>query len=725
MKPSQDSNKDINYGIKDHKALGKQIRDYQIAPASVGNHLKLAARESNKAVYSFSRGLIHTQQSKEQFLDEAQQLFDTSVKMDSTDRTMVLKAMIDETGRAGSLFLIQNMAMLKKKDARACMKDFMSAGGGMTDIAVWMQHAGHVLRKHNVKASDTAEVVVDALGDAAEWLVDALEDGVDAIIEAIDAIIDAATDVGAALVDLFEDVVDWTIQEMGDLLAALIELGRDLGEFVGATFDWAYAAVSNFVAAAFEVGFRIADLLATVVSESYFVLRRFVNGIIENLGPIGEVFDFILTQVENATDRLWRSTLLAIRFAEGTLQDALDWASEQSQMVMEAMVRAWESIGEALETLYEWANTAGALVWRAIGEATATIGNSIYYAYNFLTTSAIPFIFDYTRGLIAAGVAIGGLIGWAVGRTVEIAAEVIRAALDTGITIGTMLVEIARDPGSALETFIQGMQEVGQTLDDLFEAVIIDTAEEFLEEVVEALLELEEAIIDMGRAILRVSAAALAGFIAHLFSQLGSYRGLLPEEEADGRTVFGNSLDYQNVFLSTEDPLNFIIFGVQDLFTQEPDSRAFVTINLINFDVTDGPIDRPTLIHELTHIWQSRTVGGIYMAEAIIAQTDLGSGYNYGYDDFRVEEEDVITMNDRYDGTTTTYDALGFILGRNGEQALDDANGDFEAFNREQQGQIMMHWFVRTQLELTDFNGDLVSFDASSLDPYQQFVASA
>lgn len=704
------------------KKVGKQIRKQKILVKDIGKHLKIAAVDSNEAIYSFSRGLLSTQTDKKQFIEESQQLFDTSIKLKSSERKMVLSAIIDETGRAGSLFVIQNIGALKKVDARSCMKDFMDSGGTMPDIAVWMKHAGQVLRKHNVKATDTAGVVVDALGDAAEWLVDTLEDGVDAIVEAVDAIIDAATSIGAALVDLFEEVVSWTAEAIGDLLAALIEAGKEIGEFIAATFDWAYNAVSRFVEAAFELGLAIADILETIVTESYFVLRRFVNGILENLGPIGDILDFILTQAENAVSTLWRSTLMAIRYAQGALQDVLDWMATQTQEVFEAIIRAWESMGEALITLYEGALTLGAQAWEMIGRATAIIGNSIYYAYNFLTTSVVSFVFDFTRGLLQAGLAVADLIGWAVAKSIEVCAEVIRAGLEAGATIATMLVEIARDPGNALTTFIQAMDEIGQTLVDLFQATIIDTAEEFLEEVIDALFEIGESIENMGIAALELGGAILATLVAHWLSLLGTYRGLRPEEEADARLVFGNSLDYQNVFLSTEDPLNFIIFGIQDLFTKEPDSRAFVTINLINFDVTDGDIDRPTLIHELTHIWQSREVGGIYMAEAIIAQTDLGSGYNYGYDSNRVAEVDSINMNDLYDGTITNHTDLGSILGKDGETALDDANGDFDAFNREQQGQIIMHWFVRNHLNLTDDDDNPITFNSDSWDPYQQFV---
>jgi hypothetical protein len=725
MKPPKKPKPVIDLSVKTVKSMGDQIRKMKLKGDEIGKYLKQADDRSHKTVYTYTRGLLTTQKTRKQFITEGQQLFDTALKIKPASRQAMFTAVIEDAGRAGSLFLIQNMSTLKKKDTRVCMKNLLDAGGTVNDVAVWLQLAGKVLRKHNIKASGTAEVVVDAVGDAADWVIDAIEDGVDTLLESIDAIIDAITDAGAAIVDLFEEVVSWTAEQIGDLLAALIEAGIALVDFVGAVFDWTYKAVSTFIEAAFAVGYTIADLLETVVEESYWVLRRFINGIIENLGPLGEVLDFILTQVEEATSEMWRRALLALRYAEANLLEALDWMADKTSMAFEAIIRAWEEIGEDLMAIYEWALEAGELVWRAIGEATATIGNSIYYVYNFLTTSGVQFIFDFTRGLLDAGMAIAGIIGWAVGQAVEICGEIIRAALEAGVTIGQMLVEIARDPGNALNTFIESMQEIGQTLDDLFEAVIIETGEEFLVEVVEAIVELGEAVKDMLEAVLRVAGAALTNVISALFNLLGSYRPMRSDEIADGRAAFGNSLDYQLIFLATEDPLNEIIFGVQDFFTGNPESRAFVTSNLINFDVDDGEIDRPTLVHELTHVWQNREVGGIYMAEAIIAQATNDDAYNYGYDNFAVADDDSLDIQDRFDGSFTNYTALGSIMGEGGEAALIDAGGNFNSFNREQQGQIMMHWFVRTQLEIRDQDGNLVTPDATAWEPYQEFVSNS
>jgi hypothetical protein len=791
--------KPINYTIKNIDRLGKAIRTTKLNEETLAVHLKSAFKTSEEAGLNFTKALIRTTKNKKQFVKEGASLFTYSLKMPVTHQKKIIAGFVEEAGKAGSIFLVQNISGLKKKEARKYMATYIEVGGNKNDVAEWLQLAGKVLRKHHIKNSDTAGAVVDAIGDAVDWVVDTIEDGVDAILEGIDTIIDAITTAGAAIVDLFEEVVSWTAEQMGNLLRALIEAGRQIGEFIAATFDWAYAAVSSFVQAAFELGFTIADILANVVSQTYFVFRRFINGILVNLGPIGGVLDFVLDQFETGVASLWRSTLLAVRFAEGELLDALDWMATQTQEVMNEMIAAWESIGEDLITLYEWGLAAGNAVWDAIGEATATIGNSIYYAYNFLRTSGVQFIFDFTRGLIRAGQAIATVIGWAVDQSIEICGEVVRGIIAVGGTIGQMLINVMNNPGNALNIFLNAINTIGSTLEDLMQAVIIDTAQEFQEQVVQALVEIGQATVDILLATLRVSAAALADIVAVLFNLLGSYRSLTTAERNDARLVFGNSLDYDLISVATEDPLNEVVFGLQDFFSGNPDSRAFVTGNLINFDVSDGIIDRATLIHELTHVWQHREVGGIYMAEAILAQVN-GAGYNYGYFDdtnqfigtgngarttfnrtmglsitpgscqiieggMEVARDDasgnIFTDDGTINGTINyTTGALsitfntapasgstialqrvvtittgrsgqtelvfeGDMLGTGGEAALNAAGGDITQFNPEQQGQIMMHWFIRNRLRVTGNDDRVLRLSTTAWDPYRNFVRAS
>ena len=72
-----------------------------------------------------------------------------------------------------------------------------------------------------------------------------------------------------------------------------------------------------------------------------------------------------------------------------------------------------------------------------LGEATAQIGNSIYYLYNFVRTSAVQFLFDYTRGLLRGGIAIASVIGWK--RTSVFVVLVVAMATVTGLLYGALV----------------------------------------------------------------------------------------------------------------------------------------------------------------------------------------------------------------------------------------------------------------------------------------------
>lgn len=146
---------------------------------------------------------------------------------------------------------------------------------------------------------------------------------------------------------------------------------------------------------------------------------------------------------------------------------------------------------------------------------------------------------------------------------------------------------------------------------------------------------------------------------------------------------------------SQESQDNTIIFEVQAAFQRlgedAASARAFETGTLINMRADEG-ITMETLIHELTHVWQNFETGPMYLSEAIHAQVTDPDAYNYGYDD------------------PTTGDG--------GEDDLAAAAGDFEVFNREQQGQIMEHFYRRSFVESP-------SLDATEWQPYVDLVRAA
>lgn len=261
---------------------------------------------------------------------------------------------------------------------------------------------------------------------------------------------------------------------------------------------------------------------------------------------------------------------------------------------------------------------------------------------------------------------------------------------------------------------MRAIREIGQSLEDVFEAVE-QAVDETLEDVVAALITIGEAARDIMDAVVEVAFGLLGMVIAQLMNLLASFRPLTEDERKDASTVFGNSLDYDEIFVCQENLTNDIIFAVQGLFEDDP--RAFVTFNIINFDPDEG-ITRHDMIHELTHVWQAFATGPFYLSEAIHAQIpDLGGdGYNYGYTEDSAKIN--LPIDHKGDDGETRPFPRGKTIGLNGETALDAAGGDFEAFNREQQGQIAMQYFVRTQLLSP-------TEDAVSWEPYIEVIKAA
>lgn len=110
-------------------------------------------------------------------------------------------------------------------------------------------------------------------------------------------------------------------------------------------------------------------------------------------------------------------------------------------------------------------------------------------------------------------------------------------------------------------------------------------------------------------------------------------RTLTDREKEIARSVFGDSINLDLVRID-EYSLGNLVNG----------KRPFTTFNTIN---TWEALEDPTLIHELTHVWQYGQVGAIYIPDALSSQEDSGvpgspedyppdiissgiSGYRYG-----------------------------------------------------------------------------------------------
>ncbi len=158
---------------------------------------------------------------------------------------------------------------------------------------------------------------------------------------------------------------------------------------------------------------------------------------------------------------------------------------------------------------------------------------------------------------------------------------------------------------------------------------------------------------------------ALAPALATIFGWLGKYGSLTPKQRDEAEKIFGTSVELDKVRITVKSP-------VLDMLHRAFNIRPFTTMYLINV-ASQAKIKMPTLIHELTHVWQSSVAGPIYMIEALHALSPLGEGYNYGHHDT----------------------PEGHRRGDGAEARLIAADGNFHEFNREQQAMIIQHYYVR------------------------------
>jgi hypothetical protein len=678
----------------DVQETGRQLRSLGLDRGTLAGAVQSALERSDEAGVVAIRGVLESASSTELLEDEAAVLVDFGLQRGARERRAVCRALRESGGATGELFVVHSLSQMRQADARVYMADYFESGGSMESVSEWLRLAGGVLRSARAKEPGTAGVVADA----ASWLKDVLEEGIDAVIESIEAILDALADAGKRIADVISSVLEWTIAELADLFAALMQVLGGIAEIVVSAYRLVYRLASRIVQALLAAGALIVDILAEAASATYFRFRRIVYGLMEALSDVAAVLEAVFALAANALDALWQRTLQAVTYAVRRLQQAADWAREALEWALavgatalEGLMRAWEACRLALRDLYEFAAELADDVWEVIGEVAFRIGNSLSYVWEFVKSDLLPAVFSFVRGVLRAGLAVAQVVAWGLQASFQVLVEVVRAALDVGATIGVLIAETVRNPGNLLPNLINALREIGSTLTDLYQAAIVETAEAFVEQVTRALVEMGEAARDMLDAVKQVAAGAVGTVIGVLLSILGTYRPLTAAEIADARTVFGNRIDYSRVRVSVEDITNDIIFGVQDFVTDNPDSRAFVTNTLINFDVGDG-LTRHTLIHELTHVRQFESAGPEYLMQAVGAQV-IGDGYNYGY----TEDQANVSIVTDFAGNTTLVDA-GRAAGFGGAAALVAAGGDLNAFNREQQGQIAMHFFVRREL---------------------------
>jgi phage-related protein len=578
------------------------------------------------------------------------------------------------------------------------------------------------------QVAEAARRVLDTMLRAGLRLIDVFASLAQATVSVMRKAVQAAFDLGRTFAGLVAELYDLATDVLADVIRAAIALGRTVVEFIGAVLEFTYAGAVKLMRAAMDAGIAVAELLGNVVAAGYFALRKIVNGILDAAGPLGDVLQWALDAAEDMVSEVWHDTLLAIRYAQEKITGALDWAVEKGREALGALLFAWESIGERLSDAYRHlaalARRVGDRVWDFLGWATFVLENSVDYLLNFLENDFIEGIAKVAEGLLRAGHALADLMVSIADESAQLVLEVVRGALRAGAVIGDLLIETLRQPDAFLDHVAAAIEALGNTIGDMFRAVQARGAA-MIDALTLSLRRLGRSAQLILQGAAEIGGGLLGAVIAVLLSTLPSFRPLVAVERADAALVFGDTIDLDRVFISAEGPGNDVLFWVQDTLTGNPDSRAFVGLNLINFDIDDGieiddagtiGLERWTFIHEMTHVWQGVTEGPVYIAHAIGLMPQGNAAYNYGYAD----GANVTLISDHKTPATQLVfaNADGTLLGAGAETALQNGGGDITAFNVEQQGQIVMHWFARAHLSVPPM-------PTADWDPYIDAVRNA
>ncbi|WP_107039774.1 hypothetical protein [Brumimicrobium mesophilum] len=562
-----------------------------------------------------------------------------------------------------------------------------SVANGIQQVAESLARIGHSLLDLASWAVDRgAQIVKDVVSgilSAGKMVIDLMTAIASRTVAFIADVTKALIDIGHTVINLTKDVITLGLDTLRRFLNGLKRIADGLVRFAVEVARLTYRAAEAFIGAMIDVGLAVAEIMATTVSGTYWMFRRVVNAVIRRTGRFGQILDWVLTQAENRFSELWEDALQAARFAGQSINEAVAWAVEQSDEAFEAILNGWETMGERLSDFYneaiDLAQSGVEDVFERIGRATVRLENSVLYAFKFLEKDFLPGMADFMKGLLDTGYELTELVIDLSNLTAQAAIRGFRELIDLGHTFSDLLAATMRNPENALDNLLTALDETGMSLRDIYQTVIVETSGEYEAAVTETLRDLGRPLRQMLDAAVEVGFGAIGTVVGTLLNLLASYRPMTNEEIATAQLVYGDTFDYSRIYFSQESLSNDIIFAIQDwnLDPSSESSRAFVTNSLVNFDINDGQITNATMIHELCHVWQFQETGPFYMAEAVHAQ-EWGDGYNYGY-------------NNSANGDGGEDDLLAVFTDNPG---FTNAQA-FEEFNREQQADILEHFYVR------------------------------
>ncbi len=671
--------------------VNKSVASLKLKSSEVHSALKIFTKtNSSKKSINFSRAMITNWKTREDALSHSKEMMNWARTGKKSDRVIVCKAFI---ASKQTDLLVHNIGGMERDDARKFMKDFFASGGTSKDAFEWLAGAGRFLRKNNLIESnqdgffDWLEGVVS---DAADWVWGAITTVADAVEAALD-------DLGRAI----GEISSWTVARISDVVRSLIAAGKTVATILNAALSKSVAAMKKFVQAVIRAGRSTLSVLEWAIGKASSAVRSVVRAlisagksvirivrsalrgarslvrkIVQALIDIGhDVEDMIhavinatVTQVKNLIDAFLRAGQGILEILRETLSEAaaaiknvvralFDLGKSLGQLLLtslrqlgsrflKSVLKAMLSLGKTLSNIMSRAIQVASGLLSRLARALAQIGQSVRNIINTVRSAASTIIRRVITGLRDAArrvseilSAVASYVGSRLRRMITAIFQVFRDAKK-------IVVAFMRKTASIIRTVLEGLFAAGLNFATAIKTILENVVSEFHKGFIAGLVALGRSVVDiMGEALKLTGALAALAFTA-IIEFFGGHRPLTAEEKKAARAIFGWSIDLDRIKIANASL-------PADLILKVNGGRPFTTMHIINFP-SGKKISIRTLIHELTHTWQGVEVGPVYMVEALHDQFTLGS--------------------DAYEVTS---------------QMLEDNNGNFSKFGREQQARLV------------------------------------
>lgn len=294
--------------FQSHAALGAQITKLAVAPSQIGPLLTRYYSVSDARALFFCQSVFHQKLSEADGLATIKGMVGWANKGGFQQQSIIAKSF---QRQEANLYLVREIAMMTRPNARSFVKAYFDAGGDMRSIAQYLVLAGRVLKRHP-KRHRGSDGIFDWVGDAAEWVGDKLEDAWDATSQAVTTLVDAVVFAGKKLADVVREVGEWTVEQVTGLVTALVEAGKNVVEILDAALEVGLDALEKFVEASIQAGLLAVDVLKWAQDKAFEAVAITLEGLLDISVTLAEVVKDVCTDIGEEFRKGFFKGLIAI-----------------------------------------------------------------------------------------------------------------------------------------------------------------------------------------------------------------------------------------------------------------------------------------------------------------------------------------------------------------------------------------------------------------------------